>query len=588
MTKEQVIIEYKKCMKSTPYALKTYLQTYDNTVSRYVPLELFQDQVNLIEDYENYNENIALKYRQAGVSTVTAAWASKRLAFANKNKPEKILIIANKLDTSVEFANKIRGFTEQWPQWVGIGFAPEKNSARHFKLTNGCEVKAVATSRDALRGYTPTMLIFDEAAFIEADSDFWAACMASLSTGGKVVVISTPNGFDPIYYEIYDQSLRGMNDFKITEMFWYRDPRYTKDLYMVKTNDMVHYLLNKEQYPSDTIVDLSAENRHERSLETLHQYIENGYKPCSSWFEAMVKKLKYDRRKVAQELECNFLGSGDNVFDSQMLQDILKNDIKEPQAKLMANQLWIWKEPENGHKYVMGVDVSRGDSEDFSCIEIIDFDSREQVLEYVGKVPPDILADIAYKWGIMYSALCVIDLTGGMGVATARRLQELGYENFFFDGVDMTNKWKYDPKVKDKIPGINFNNKRVQIIASFEEAIRHEFKIRSNRLHNEMGTFVYINGRPDHQKGHHDDCIMSISMALYVAEAAFPSLQKVTNHTKAMIDSWSTFVNENKEPSQFFNPQIPAFNQPGMGRNLNNREVTRDDYIKYGWLFGAK
>ena len=206
MTKEQVIIEYKKCMKSTPYALKTYLQTYDNTVSRYVPLELFQDQVQLVEDYENFNENIALKYRQAGVSTVTAAWASKRLAFARKEKPEKVLIIANKLDTSVEFANKIRGFTEQWPPWVGISFAPEKNSARHFKLSNGCEVKAVATSKDALRGYTPTTLIFDEAAFIEADSDFWAACMASLSTGGKVIVISTPNGFDPIYYEIYEWS----------------------------------------------------------------------------------------------------------------------------------------------------------------------------------------------------------------------------------------------------------------------------------------------------------------------------------------------------------------------------------------------
>ena len=84
MTKEQVIIEYKKCMKSTPYALKTYLQTYDNTVSRYVPLELFQDQIQLVEDYEEFNENIALKYRQAGVSTVTAAWASKRLAFARK------------------------------------------------------------------------------------------------------------------------------------------------------------------------------------------------------------------------------------------------------------------------------------------------------------------------------------------------------------------------------------------------------------------------------------------------------------------------------------------------------------------------
>lgn len=572
-------------MKSTAYALKTYLQTYDNTVSRYVPLELFQDQVQLVEDYEEFHENIALKYRQAGVSTVTAAWASKRLAFARKEKPEKILIIANKLDTSVEFANKIRGFTEQWPNWVGIGFSPEKNSARHFKLSNGCEVKAVATSKDALRGYTPTTLIFDEAAFIEADSDFWAACMASLSTGGKVIVISTPNGFDPIYYEIYDQALRGMNDFKITEMYWYRDPRYTKDLYMVKTDDLVHYLLNKEEYPADVVLDLSNENRKERQLSTLHQYIEEGYKPCSSWFESMVKKLKYDRRKVAQELECNFLGSGDNVFDAQMVQTIQKNDVKEPQAKLVGGQLWIWKEPENGHKYVMGIDVSRGDSEDFSCIEIIDFDTREQVLEYVGKIPPDTLAEIAFKWGLMYSALCVIDLTGGMGVATARKLQELGYENFYYDGVDMSNKWKYDPKVKEKIPGINFNNKRVQIIAAFEESLRHEFKIRSSRLINEMGTFVYINGRPDHQKGHHDDCIMSISMALYVAEAAFPSLVKVVNHTKAMLDSWSTIVTENKDKSEFFNPSIPQSNHPNINQ-YKNYTASKEDYAKYGWLFG--
>jgi len=588
MTKEQLLIEYKKCLKSTPYALRTYLQTYDNTVSRYVPLELFQDQIQLVNDYEEYNENIALKYRQAGVSTVTAAWASKRLAFARKEKPEKILIIANKLDTSVEFANKIRAFTEQWPSWVGIGFSPEKNSARHFKLSNGCEVKAVATSRDALRGYTPTMLIFDEAAFIEADSDFWAACMASLSTGGKVVVISTPNGYDPIYYEIYDQALRGMNDFKITEMYWFRDPRYTKDLYLVKTTDIVHYLLNKEEYPKDAVMDLSHENHRERSLSDLQSFMVDGYKPCSSWFESMVKKFKYDKRKVAQELECNFLGSGDNVFDSLLLQTIQKNDVREPAAKLVGGQLWIFNEPQNGHKYVMGIDVSRGDSEDFSCIEIIDFDSREQVLEFVGKVPPDVLAEIAFKWGNMYQALCVTDLTGGMGVATSRKLQELGYELFYYEGLDTTNLWKFDPRIKDKIPGINFNNKRVQIIAAFEENIRHEFKVRSSRLVNEMGTFVYINGRPDHQRGHHDDCIMAISIALYVAEQAFPSLVKVTNHTKAMINSWSTHVNENTERSDFFNPMIPqSVSSPGMGRP-NQQQVTREDYQKYGWLFGIR
>jgi len=582
-TKEQLILEYTKCVKNTPYALKTYLQTYDNTVSQYVPLELFPDQVTLLEDYENYNENIALKYRQAGVSTVTAAWASKRLVFASKKKPEKILIIANKLDTAVEMANKIRGFTEQWPNWTGVGFSNEKNSQRHYKLTNGCEVKAVATSRDALRGYTPTILIFDEAAYIEADGDFWAACMASLSTGGKVIVVSTPNGYDPIYYEIYDQALRGMNEFKISEMYWFKDPRYTKDLQLIKVEDLIHYYLNREDYKNIETIDYSTTDPRTRNFDEIKQKMVDGFKPTSSWFEGMVKKLKYDKRKVSQELECNFLGSGDNVFDSKQLQDIHHNMLKEPNNKLMGGALWMWKEPVEGHKYIMGVDVSRGDSEDFTSMIIIDFDEREQVLEYIGKIPPDVAAEIAYKWGMMYSAFIVIDITGGMGVSTARKLQEMNYKNLYIDGVEMGNKWKYDPKALDKIPGINFNNKRVQIISSFEESMRHGFKIYSNRLFNEMNTFVYINGRPDHQKGHHDDLIMAIAMATYVGENSFNQLTKVTEQTKAMLSSWTVNNNEEVSKQVSFNPVIPA----GVPNHHNySNEATKNDYQKYLWLFG--
>jgi hypothetical protein len=582
-SKEQLILEYTKCVKNTPYALKTYLQTYDNTVSKYVPLELFPDQVSLLNDYEEHNENIALKYRQAGVTTVTAAWASKRMAFASKKKPEKVLIIANKLDTAVEMANKIRAFTEQWPSWVGIGFSSEKNSQRHYKLSNGCEVKAVATSRDALRGYTPTILIFDEAAYIEADSDFWAACMASLSTGGKVIVISTPNGYDPIYYEIYDQALRNMNEFKISEMFWYKDPRYTRDLKLLKVEDLIHYYLNREDYNQIEEIDYSKTDFSERDFSVIKKQIASGYKPTSSWFEGMVKKLKFDKRKVSQELECNFLGSGDNVFDSKQLQDIHHNMLKEPTNKMMGGALWLWKEPIEGHKYIMGIDVSRGDSEDFTSFIIVDFDEREQVAEYVGKIPPDVAAEIAYKWGMMYSCFIVIDITGGMGVSTARKLQEMGYKNLYIDGVDMSNKWKYDAKALEKIPGINFNNKRVQIISAFEEAMRHGFKIYSSRLFNEMNTFIYINGRPDHQKGHHDDLIMSIAMATYVGENSFNQLTKVTEQTKAMLNSWQVNNNEEVSNSIAFNPVLPA----GMGRQINlQNEATKSDYQKYLWLFG--
>jgi hypothetical protein len=587
LSKEQILLEYAKCVNDTPYALKTYLQTYDNTQSKYVPLELFNDQVTLVKDYDECEENIALKYRQAGVSTVTSAWASKRLIFAKKSKPEKILIIANKMDTAVEMANKVRAFVEQWPSWLGVTFSNEKNSQRHFKLTNGCEVKAVATSKDALRGYTPTILIFDEAAYINADEDFWSACMASLSTGGKVIVISTPNGFDPIYYSIYSQAIKGMNDFRITEMYWYRDPRYSKDLKLIKCDDIIHYMLNRADYnDNEIILDYTEIKVSDRNFEDIKQKIEKGYKAYSSWFEAMAKKLKFDKRKISQELECNFLGSGDNVIPPETMKKIKENHIKEPVNKFMGGALWQWKEPIIGHKYIMGVDVSRGDSEDFSTISIIDFDDREQVLEYIGKIPPDVLAEIAYKWGTMYGALIVIDITGGMGVSTSRKLQELGYKNLYVDGVNPADKWKWNPKANDKIPGINFNAKRVLIIQAFEEALRYDFSVRSQRLFNELNTFVYVNGRPDHQKGQHDDLIMSFAMAVYVAETSFALLEKVTEQTKAMLESWSVENNSYQNEYTSFNPGLPASTRDHNSYQRNS--LTKSDYEKYLWLFSGK
>jgi hypothetical protein len=580
--------EYARILKDAPYSLKTYLQTYDNTQKKYVPLELFPDQVQLIQDYELYNENITRKYRQAGVSTVTSAWISRRLQLAKPENPERVLVIANKRDTAIEMANKIRHFLEQWPDWLNVGFSPDKNSESRFRLNNGCEVKAVATSPDALRGYTPTILVFDEAAYIEAGEDFWAASMASLSTGGKIILISTPNGYDPIYYGVYDQAIRKMNDFHITDLRWFKDPRYTKDLRWVKCNDITHYMLNREQYDDNEVV------MYEFDIEKYNEYLDEGYKPFSSWFESMSKKFKYDRRKIAQELECDFLGSGDGVIPGDVQDNITKNMLREPKEKYMQGTFWQWKEPVVGHRYIMGVDVSRGDSEDFSAINIVDFDEREQVVEYIGKIPPDDLAAIAYKWGVLYEAFIVIDITGGMGVATSRKLQEMNYKNLYIDGVNTKNIWEYNSKALDKIPGINFNNKRTQIVAAFEEQLRKGFAVRSARLMNELNTFVYINGRPDHMKGAHDDSIMSLSMALYAGDMCFSQLQKNENANKAMLESWtvSERTYEAKQTFYSYGSTMDSIAAIQMGGGSNNNHPlgspTKDHYKEYSWLFSKR
>jgi hypothetical protein len=346
-------------------------------------------------------------------------------------------------------------------------------------------------------------------------------------------------------------------------------------------------MLNREQYNDDEVVISDFD------INNYQELVEDGYKPFSSWFESMSKKFKYDRRKIAQELECDFLGSGDGVIPGEVQENISKNMIRVPIEKYMQGTFWQWKEPINEHRYIMGVDVSRGDSEDFSSICIIDFDEREQVAEYIGKIPPDDLASIAYKWGILYgNSFIVIDITGGMGVATSRKLQELNYKNLYVDGINTQNIWEYNKKALDKIPGLNFNNKRTQIVAAFEESLRKGFQVRSSRLLNELNTFVYMNGRPDHMKGSHDDAIMSMSMALYAGDICFSQLQKTENANKAMLESWTMSERTyevNKSHYSYGSSLDPIGSMtmdPSFFHKDNPHNVPKDQYREFSWLFG--
>jgi intein/homing endonuclease len=227
-------------------------------------------------------------------------------------------------------------------------------------------------------------------------------------------------------------------------------------------------------------------------------------------------------------------------------------------------------------------DVSRGDSEDFSTIQIIDFETREQVLEYQGKIPPDVLAEIVYNYGEKYKAYVVVDITGGMGVTTVLKLVEMEYKNLHFDDPkskilstrkDLGKYRKYD----NKVPGFNVGANRLNMIAEFERSIRqNEVIIRSSRLISEMKTFVYRNGRPDHMDGYHDDLLMGVAMCLWVLQTSFKNLEKVNDQTKAILNSWvsTSTVNNNVNTSSTINP-----NQPPPPPNLPNSD--------FMWLLGG-
>lgn len=590
--KRELLIEYTKCASDPSYTIESYFETFDKTQEGFVPFKLFDKQKLLISNYEANRFNLVLKYRQAGISTVTAAYAAVKTAFALSDNPERVLILANKQETAVEFLNKITSFIKQLPDWSSVSF--DKSSQKHVKLSNGSELKAVATSTDALRGYTPTIMILDEAAFIEGGQALWSACLAAIGTGGKAFLISTPNGLDEIYYEAYEGAVSSTNKFKITHLRWWQDPRFNKDLRMIKTNDMITWIEKPENEKTEHIIE-GANTLH---FDAIIKLIEEGYKPHSTWYENMCRDMNLNRRMINQELECAFIGSGDNVIEGQVLRKQEETNVQQPvfKDKEWDNNVWVWQMPQKGHRYILALDVSRGDSEDATGLCIIDYDTFEQVLEYHGKVPPDMAAQIVDHYGRMYNALSTFDITGGMGIAATNKLKEMGYPKnlMHYDNTNDDSMFYMPPA--DATPGINFasRNRRSQIIAALEEAVaRGGFKIRSERLIAELKKFIYKNGRPDHMKGSHDDLIMALGMCLFVANTSFKKLHESDNMTKAMLDSWkvTNHVPENKAQYLLENEVVNTrpksgkiYNNPQeLLRNNNNLQNTRD----FSWLFGT-
>jgi hypothetical protein len=225
---------------------------------------------------------------------------------------------------------------------------------------------------------------------------------------------------------------------------------------------------------------------------------------------------------------------------------------------------------------------------------ILDFDGLEQVAEFQAKIPPDVLAEVVFKYGNMYSAYTIVDITGGMGVATVLKLMDMGYKHLHYDDPKsrkLSQKYarsKY--KEGDKVPGFNVGNTRLQMVSELEEHIREgKTIIRSQRMIEELRTFVYKNNRPDHMPGYHDDIIMAYAMAIFVVQTSFKKLEETKKHTKAMLDSWLNITNSSNEVIRNNNnntttTNTPTYNQPQIRQN----GVDNNNNGDYNWLFGIR
>lgn len=531
MTGKEIVLEYCNCFADPKYVIEKYLRTQDVTSNGYVDFNLFPKQKELIDSYEVYQKTIATKSRQAGVTTVTTAYFAVKAMLATPNNPQKIVIIANKLESSKKILGQVREFIEQLSEHdifyidadnpVITPKKPKKLFSVDSKIElvlshNKSSVKAISSGLNASRTLTATWLLFDEAAFIEKGKIIYSAASPTISTGGRVSMISTANGRDELYYPTYVGAINKSNGYNLVEMRWYQDPRYNKGLKWIKGDEVI-----KEIH---------------FTLESMKKMIDDGYKPTSPWYEEACALQNGNERAIAQEIDVNFLNSGANVL-SQDIQDMQKNEnviIDPPYKDSKHEEFWVWKKPEEvlNHRIVLSVDPSSGSGDDYGTIELLDIDyvdedgngGIEQIAQYYGKLKPDEISIIALEYAKAYDAFVVVDCIGGWGYPTISLFMEEKYKKLYYDTLSNVN----DLFMKNKTNYISTNNKpagfhngalRETILGKFETYTTNNIlKIRSIRTHNELQTWVWKNNRRDHTRTAHDDSITAIALGLFVSE----------------------------------------------------------------------
>jgi hypothetical protein len=308
LTKKQIIKEVVKCGKTPLYFINNYCKI-PHPGKGLIPFKTYDFQDDLIEEMTLHRFVICLKARQLGISTITAAYIAWLVLF---HRDKNVLIVATKLATAANLVRKVKIILKNLPNWMKISelTVDNKNS---IELGNGSQVKASSTSGDAGRSEALSLLVIDEAAHIEGLEDLWTGLYPTISTGGRCIAISTPNGVGDWFHETYTNADAGQNEFMATRLPWNAHPDRDQEWFDIERNTWIweepknenNYLLVADVSRGDG-KDFST--FHVFKLETLEIVCEYKGKPAPDLFAEILYTTAREYNKALLVVENNSVG----------------------------------------------------------------------------------------------------------------------------------------------------------------------------------------------------------------------------------------------------------------------------------------
>ena len=482
LTKKEMLEELVKCGKDPKYFINNFARI-SHPMRGLIPFRMYGFQEDIIDDFNAHRFNVILKARQLGISTTCAGYIAWLMLF---HRDKNVLVIATKLSTAANLVRKVKHLIKHLPEWMKISeiVIDNRNS---FELANGSQIKASSTSGDAGRSEALTLLVIDEAAFVEGLDEMWAGLYPTLSTGGRCIALSSPNGVGNWFHKTYMEATAELNYFKSSILPW-----------------------------------------------DVHPERDQG------WFEQETRNMS--KRQIAQELQCNFNMSGETVFHPDDIKE-LESMVCEPKYKTGVDRnLWMWEPFEAGSSYLISADVARGDGKDYSTFHVMKLETLEIVAEYQGKTPPDDFSILLANTGREYGNCMIVVENNSVGYAVLDKLIDIhAYPSVYWSRKSTHEQVEsyVAENQSGTIPGFTTSTKtRPLIVAKMEEYVRNRLiKVYSTRLVSEIRTFIWNYGKPEALRGYNDDLVMALAIGCWVRDTAILNNARDIEYKKAFLDA---------------------------------------------------
>ncbi|RYF11345.1 MAG: hypothetical protein EOO77_19565, partial [Oxalobacteraceae bacterium] len=347
---EESLTDLVRCWEDPFFFIASFVKV-QHPMRGALPLELYPFQKDLIAAFHGQRNTIALTARQMGKTTCAAAYLLWKAMFTPDTT---ILITANKLVQALEIMDRIRYAYENLPDHIRAGIVEYNKGTIAFD--NGSKIVSRATSSDAGRGLSISLLYCDEFAFVPPNkaTEFWTSIQPVLSTGGSCIITSTPKSDEDQFAQIW----KGAND---------------------RTDEYGNPTENNTGKNGFFALEVTWDKHPERD---------------ETWAKPFRESL--GEARFRQEFECNFV-----TDDLTLINPLCLVRMSSAEPEFYTGTVRWFKMPEANKTYLVGLDPSIGAGSDFAAIQIFELPGMIQIGEWqhnmsVAKVQVKVLLQILH------------------------------------------------------------------------------------------------------------------------------------------------------------------------------------------------